>query len=131
MSKIKLEIFKNSAETVSFIPERSKYLGVEFTEAVDGYVIIGSQSVRIQGNSCELDVRALPDGEYIPRLILENQTIDLPPLIKECGLIIEKARSLGEIGELSLRERRLNRRVERLEEKLKEISDKIYGTTIF
>lgn len=131
MSKIKLEIFDRDVEVISYLPERSKLFIIEFTEEIDGYIVMGAQSVRIQGNECAVDIRNMQDGEHLPRLILEDKTLDLPILIKDFGIVRPKEHELCEIGELSLRERQLCRRVLELEKKLEKISEKVYGSTIF
>lgn len=131
MSKIKLEIFDREVEVVSYLPERSRAFIIEFTEATDGYIVMGGQTVRIKGKECAVDIRAIKDGEHQPRLVLEDKTIDLPVIIKDLGIVRPKEREINEIGELSLREKRLMRRVSELEKRLDKISEMVYGRTIF
>ena len=131
MSKIKLEIFDREVEVVSYLPEPSRVLVFEFTEEIDGYIVMGSQTSRIKGRECALDIRNIKDGEHLPRLVLSDRTIDLPAVVKDFSIVRPKERSTDDIGELSLRERRLSRRVLELEKKLEEISEMVYGRTIF
>ena len=131
MSKIKLELFDKNVEITSFEYEKEYDLHFEFATDTKGYIILDGRCGQIHGKSCCVDVRELSEGEHIPRLILEEATVDLPKIINEHGLIYPSEHTLGEIGEISLRERRLCRRINELEEKFEQISKKVYGTTIF
>ena len=131
MSKIKLELFGSTAEILSYEDGKPGALVFEFTEAQDGYIVVGSQNARIIGKECAVDLRFIKNGEYTPRLVLMEKTIDLPKIVNENGAIFPSEHSLCEIGELSIRERRLCRRVSELEERLEEISNKVYGARIF
>ncbi len=131
MSKLKIECFGNDAELISFINESGPDLVIEFVEEVDGYVSLGNQAVKIMGKKCVLDKRKIPDGEHIPHLVLSDKTLDLPKLKKLYGSIEPAAHDIREIGELSLRERYLNRRVSLLEKQIEELTKKVYGSSLF
>ena len=131
MSKINLELFLKDCELISFEYKRDGNLVFEFTEEVDGYICLGSRTARIKGKSCAIDVRDLECGEHIPRLILEDMTIDLVKIRNENGAIYPKEREACEIGDLSLRERRLKRRTDELELRLEILEKKVFGTSIF
>ena len=131
MSKINLELFGRDPELISFEYKRDGTLVFEFTEDQDGYICLGKRTARIKGKSCAIDVRDLECGEHTPRLILEDMTVDLVKIQNENGAIHPKEHEIGEIGELSLRERRLARRVEELEDRLEILEKKVFGTSIF
>ena len=131
MGKINLELFGRDCEILSYEYKKADFLRFEFTEELSGYIQLGKSTARINGKTCDVDVRELPAGEHTPRLILEDMTIDLPRLKNEYGSIYPLKHTVEEIGELSLRERRLCRRVNELEARLEEISEKVFGTTIF
>ena len=131
MGKIVLELFGRDAEVISFEYRKENFLTFEFTDELRGHLQFGTRTVKIIGNSCAVDVRDLPTGEHIPRLILEDMTLDLPKITNENGAIYPSEHTLKEIGGLSLRERRLCRRVNELEARLEEISNKVFGSKIF
>lgn len=131
MGKISLELFGDCCEALSFDYKKEDSLTFEFTEELDGYITLGSHSARLKGKSCKVEVRDLADGEHTPRLILREKKIDLPVTVNENGAIYPKEHALSEIGEISLRERRLMRRVDRLEKELNEIRKKVFGSKIF
>lgn len=131
MSKISLELFDRAAEVISFEDEKAAALIFEFDKELDGYLLLGKVTAKIKGKSCALDVRNLEFGEHIPYLILEDATIDLPKIKNENGAIFPVEPGISEIGNISLRERRLDRRVNELEARLDEISKKVFGTSIF
>ena len=131
MGKINLELFGRDCEILSYEYKKADFLRFEFTEELSGYIQLGKSTARLNGKACDVDVRELSPGEHTPRLILEGMTIDLPRLKNEYGSIYPLEHTVEEIGELSLRERRLCRRVNELEARLKEISEKVFGTTIF
>ena len=131
MSKISLELFGRDCEVTAFEYMKDGMLVFEFAEELDGYIQLGRHAVRFKGKKCAVNVRDLEGGEHIPRLILTDATVDLPRLVNENGAIYPAECSVSEIGGLSLRERRLCRRVNELEARLDEISKKVFGTTIF
>ena len=131
MGKLSLELFGRDCEILSFEYKKEGVLLFEFTEELDGYIHLGKQIARIKGSTCAVDVRLLEDGEHIPRLILTDMTVDLPRIKNENGMILPVEREVKEIGDISLRERRLCRRVNELEARLDEISKKVFGTSIF
>ena len=131
MGKLKLEIFGRSCEIISFQYEKDSAFCFEFTEAYDGYIQLGKTMGRLKNGNCAVDIRNLECGEHIPRLILEDMTLDLPTIVNENGAVYPKEHSVSEIGEISLRERRLCRRVNELEARLDEITKKVFGTSIF
>ena len=131
MSKICLELFDKNCEITSFEYKNDNSLLFEFTEKLEGYIKLGSQASRFSGKCCRVNLEGLAEGEYVTHLILENETVNLPKIKNECGVIIPTEHTVAEIGDLSLRERRLCKRVSELEKKLEEISKKVYGSTIF
>ena len=131
MSKINLELFGRDCELITFEYKKDSELIFEFTESYDGSLLLGKHTARIKGKKCAIDIRDLECGEHIPRLILEDATIDLVTIKNENGAVYPKEHSVREIGEISLRERRLARRADELEKRLEKIEKKVFGTSIF
>ena len=131
MGKISLELFDEGCEMLSFEYKKDSTLTFEFTEELDGYISLGSHSARLKGSCCSVEVRDLIDGEHKPRLILRDRTVDLPLVVNENGAIYPRERSVTEIGDISLRERRLKRRLDMMEAELIELKNKVFGTKIF
>ena len=131
MSRIKLELFGRECELISYEYKKDGSLVFEFTEDQDGYICLGKHTARIKGKNTAIDVRDLRCGEHIPRLVLEEMTIDLVKIQNENGAIYPKDHEISEIGDVSLRERRLARQVNELEERLEKLEKKVFGTSIF
>lgn len=131
MSKINIEILGRDAEQVSYTQDGEPMLVLEFTEELDGYVALGSTTARIKGSQCTLNIRQLSDGEYIPHLILENKTIDLPRIALSCGIITPTEPQIPYTTRLSTRVKQLTRRLDGLEKRLDEITKRIVGNGIF
>ncbi len=131
MSKINIQLFGRESELVSYKQDGEPMLIFEFTEEVDGYISLGPSTSRIKGKSCPVDLRRLTDGEHIPHLILPEATLDLPRVIKQHGIISPKEPEISFLSKLSLRERRLSERVERLEGELEKIQKKVMGASLF
>lgn len=125
MSKITVERFGKECEMIAFRQDKNRALTVEFTDEVSGYVSVNKLCVKIDGKSCTLKVNLLDDGEYTPRLILEDMTVDLPKIKKLYGFISPAEHSADFVASLSARERRLRIRVETLEKRLNEIEEKV------
>lgn len=131
MSKVIIERFGRECEVVSFKQDPESSLIVEMTEDTEGYINLGSQTVRLKGRSCIIDARGLKDGEHTPHLILSDMTLDLPKIKKQCGIITVAERESDFLTRLSLREHRLSNRVEMLEKRLEEITEKVWGAGLF
>ena len=131
MSKIIIENFDDGGELVDFKSDAETFLVFEFTEEVEGYISLGNLTSKFKGTSCAMDIRQLDDGDYTPHLIMPSRTIDLPRLKKEYGAVTPIDPCISDINKLSLRERRLCRRVKILESQIKEITKKVYGSSLF
>ena len=131
MGKISLELFGDTCEMLSFEYKKEATLSFEFTEELDGYIALGGHSARLHGKSCSVEVRDLAEGEHTPRLVLRDKTVDLPGVVNENGAIYPREHSISELGNISLRERRLQRRVDQLERELTKLKNKDFGTVIF
>lgn len=131
MSKLMIECFDIGSEVLSFSEEKSRFLTLCFTKEQEGYVCIGSISTIIEGDKCSLDISRLPDGEYTPKLVQKNLSRPLPSIKKENGIVRPVDYGVEYLRELSIRERRLCERVDRLSKRLEEISKKVYGSSIF
>ncbi|MBO7195842.1 MAG: hypothetical protein J6V80_00735 [Clostridia bacterium] len=131
MSKIRIECFGNEAELISFSQDGERTLQIDLGGEYDGYISIGRLTSRIKGASCSMDMRGLEDGEYTPRLIVADMTVDLPKIQKQYGIITPTEPELPYTLALSLRERRLRERVDRLEKRLEELTKRIEGERLF
>lgn len=130
MSKIKFELYGGDVETVDFSQDSASLLTLDFSEELEGFVRIGELTERLSGGICDFDLRLLENGDYTPELILEDRRVVLP-LIKKFGNIVVCCDCTeGYIRSASQRERALSKRVLALENKIKEIEDKVYGSVI-
>ena len=131
MSKINIELFESDAELISFKQNGERSLVFDFSTMLDGYISLGTLTSRICGTSCAIDIRRLDDGEYTPHLILADRTLDLPKIKMQYGIIMPLEPDTDFVTKLSLRERRLKKRVDELEKKLEELTKKVSGTPLF
>lgn len=131
MTSFKIECFDNTAELIDHYGSGGKSLEIIFTEEVSGYILFGHLARRIEGKSLILDVSRMPDGEYLPRLVTEGGTIDLPALKKELGVIRPVEYGVEEIRLLRIANKRMDARIASLERKIESIEKKIWGESIF
>ena len=131
MSKITIELFDLKAEMVSFTDDGDYSLSFDFSDELDGYICLGKNTLKIKGRECVVNARHLEDGEYLPRLLLPTGSIDLPKIKVCCGIVAPTDEGASFVRELSLRERRLEERVYRLERQLDELNNKIVGGRLF
>lgn len=131
MSKIKIELYGDKAEIAQFISDGDNLLQFEFDTEAEGYITLGGAVSRIDAGKCEIDIRHIGNGEHEPTLVIEDLIIRLPSLIKHGRSILLSPPDDNYVRDASRRERILESRVSTLEKKFKELSDKIYGTSIF
>lgn len=131
MSKIRLEIFDREVEILSYEHRAGESLLIEFANNIEGYVLLGGHIARVENGQCSLKTDWLEYGEHTPRLVLQEVTLDLPRLIKKGDSVFLSVHGPEDIGDLFIREQRLRRRVDEQEKMLKEISKRVFGTTIF
>ncbi len=131
MNKIKIELFEKDAEVLAFASDSSDGISFSFTEDIDGFLSIDNITQHVTRGECVFDLRLLPSGEYTPLLIEKDKTVTLPKIVKNGKKI-----RLGEcdsdfVRRISLRERRLAKRVLGLEGEIEKLSKSVYQNTIF
>ena len=131
MSRIYIECHGDGADLVSFDKSEGGNLTLVFNKGYNGFISIGHISARIVGNECSITLRNLDDGVYTPKLVLCDKVINLPSVRKENGSIIPIKPNIDYLSELSIRERRLSERVDRLSTMVEEMYKKVFGTTLF
>ena len=96
-----------------------------FDEPISGKVKFGKAILTVTGGACRFNAAAFADGVYSPVLIKNKRLYKMEDLTLKSGGVERK--TLGEEYLRSLSERIEEGRVrlQRLEEKLKEISEKI------
>ena len=130
MNRISYEIFKEDAEITFFEGASDEIAEFSFSEVEEGLLSIGGIVARVSGGKCRLDLRLIENGSYEPVLILQSKVVRLPRITKS-GRKLKPFECTDEfVRSISLRERRLALRVVALEKELKELSSKIYDTTI-
>lgn len=131
MNKIKIELFEGDAEILSFESDGSDAVKFSFTESYNGFLSIDSIVSHVVEGECTVDLRLISSGEFAPILILEGGSINLPGIVK-----VGKKLRLSEcdpdfIRRISIRERRLAKRVKTLESEVEKLKESIYKNTIF
>ena len=131
MSKISLEIYNDACEIASFSKDNEYMLTFQFPDDTEGYVTVGDAIGKLERGVCSIDTRSLENDSYAPNLILDDVIIALPQ-IKKLGKAITILPVSDEYTrDASRRERMLEGRVSEVEARLEEISERVYGTTIF
>ena len=131
MSVIKVEIFGDECEVVDIKNDKSNLFVFEFSEELDGYLTFGGAVARADGKHCSIDSRHVGNGSHDPALSLDGRIIRLPRMVKLGKLISLERPSDEYIRDVSLRARILAVRVSELEEALKKLNQRVYGTSIF
>lgn len=130
MYKITIQLFDKDAEVVSFGKGTGNLLEIKFTDIFDGYVVMGNIKAKINNGKAKINTLYLKNGEYSPKLLMNDAVIDLPKLYKEDRLI-KLSECDGEYAHsLSLREYILRERVRNLEEEIEKLNERVYGTTV-
>jgi hypothetical protein len=128
MSRIKYELFGAAAEVSSFVGNSDRELTLDFGRCSEGLVSIDGVVSRVVGGICRFDTRLINSGEHVPSLILKEQVIRLPAIVKSGAKIGLATCSDEYTRDVSLRERRLSMRVEALEKEIRQLENKITRT---
>lgn len=131
MTRLVIGIFDGEAELIKYEREGGHEMEITFSEPYDGFITFGELTVRVKEGKSLLDVRLLDDGEYTPFLILKDCRRRLPRLAKRSRALEPIDPDSDFIREVSLRERKLSKRVAELEAQIEKISKSVYGTTLF
>ena len=130
MAKITYEIFDSEAEITEFIPDSGVTLELFVKDRSEGFITFGHHTLRLTGGRASIDVRLLDDGSFTPVLIEKSSRTPLPSVIKQGKRISVSYCDEDFVRALSIRERRLCRRVKELEEAIAALKGSVYGSTI-
>jgi len=130
MSRIRYEIFGKEGEILFYDALINEAVEISFTKEYEGLLSVGSIVVKLSGGSCRIDKKLLPEGEYEPILVTKNFISKLPGFIKEAKGIRPLKCKDEYIRSASVRTRRLEERIEKLEETILHLNERINGTTI-
>ena len=128
MSKIKYELFGKDAEIISFESDCEICLLLDFGKPLEGLVSVEDVVSRVNNGICSFDIRLIDQGEHQPMLILKDQVILLPGIVKSGTKICPAFCSDEYTRDVSIRERKLSLRVDALEKTLKILENKITRT---
>lgn len=131
MSRLSLTIFDKQAEILSFEYDSSSVLEIEIKGTEDGYVRLGDKTEKIINGKCVFNTKDFLNEEYLPILINSKKEISLVKLMNKGGILTPFPADENYIRHLSLRAYRLEERLSSLELEIKQLRDKIFGTTIF
>ena len=130
MSRIKYEFFGEDAEISALSESGDGRLTLCFPEGTDGYISIDDTVVKITNSTALVDLKYVDDGEFRPILVAERCRISLPPLKKAGKTVSACAPDSDYIRSLSLRERRLEKRVCELADEIHRLRTSVYGSKI-
>ena len=86
-TSISYEIFENYAYGICDTSVRGGFVALNFTPALDGYVLIGNLTFDIKGGCAQADLRALDDGEHKVRVCSDNKIICADKITKSGNII--------------------------------------------
>lgn len=130
MSRLKFKLYGSEVELISMASDSSGSLELDFSENSSGFLRIGKLALKLTDGKCIVDLRLLENGEYTPELVLDNRLVVLP-LMRKFGNVVECLDCTADyIRAASQRERALAELVATLEEKIKLLEDKVYGTVV-
>ena len=124
-----LKIFNSGAEILEFTKGSGEVLEISIGNLC-GHVSVGSITARAN-DSCIINLSHLPDGEYEPKLILQDRVIPLPVIVKQLGIIRPKEYEPSYMRTLSLALREAEERITSLEKTIEKIERKVWGESIF
>lgn len=130
MNKLAFDIFEEACEPLRLEYDGSLIAEFSIYPPKDGYILFSDTSFRVDGGKCSADLRAIPDGEYNPKLYTEDTMYSLPALTKKGKLIRFAEPDEGFIYSLAARSRFAARRIYELENKIAEINRRIDGAKL-
>lgn len=137
MSRIRFELFDGEVEVTGLVQDSECELMLEFSApeasnilTENSFVRLGELAERLSEGACVFDLRLLANGEYTPELFLEDKRIALPTIKKTGRLVQIDDCTTDYIRACSQRERRLEALVKSLEERIKLLDERVFGTTI-
>ena len=131
VSRLKIEIFEDCAECSGFSPEGADEIILELSEKGEIPVSFGTHIKVARGGSLRFETSPLPDGVYPVSLFVNGGAHTVAELEKRHGILSLLPPKDDFIREVSVRERQLSRRVERLEESLRLLAERMNGTPLF
>ena len=131
MKRIEIEIFDEAAEITSFSDGGGHSAEITFSNLTEGYLTVGKVTHKISCGKTTLDIRLLPEGELTPTVTANGAIVRLPTLFKSGNLLCPTVTSEAYIRNISLRERRLEKRLNELEKRVIELEKSVFLTKIF
>ena len=131
MSKISLLIFGDTAECLPLEEDGASELTVELSEVREIPISLGAHIKVARDGAARFVTSRLEDGKYPLSLFLRGRACTVGHIEKRAGIISLLPHSHGYITDISLRERRLEKRVESLEETVKSLGERINGKPLF
>lgn len=87
MNEIKLELLKNTAVITEESYDGTKLLRLHFPEITDGYLSVGHRIISLKNGTAEIPLDELANGTHRCALALMGETIELPAIEKQDGLL--------------------------------------------
>jgi hypothetical protein len=131
MKRITYEIFGKEAEIVSYTDGGGKYAEILFKNVTEGYFTVGDSTHKISCGALTLNLTLLPDGEISPTLTANGAFISLPSLFKDGTLLCPSEIDDEYVRDISIRQRRANIELTKLQEKVSALEKSVFGTKIF
>ena len=131
MKRIEYEIFESAGEIVAFKDGGGNIAEISFNGVTEGYVTLGNATHKITDGVTTVNISTLPDGKLSPILMGNGTFIPLPALFKDGTMLCPVAADDRYIREISLRERRLEERLVKVESRLSELEGRVFSTKIF
>lgn len=130
MSTIRYELFGSEAFVSSHDLGTGELILV-FPDGTEGFIRIGARIYKLKSSKAVVDPSELDDGSHFPHLFTALGEFKIPGIIKSGKSLALSPASDEDFRINSLRTRRLETAVSKLEKQLLALQDKIEKTTIF
>ena len=131
MKRIEFETFDRYAEIISFTDGGGAFIDFVFKNLTDGFLNVNGVSYKVTDGRVTLNITPLPEGELSPTLTANDKVITLPALYKDGMMLSPSEPDDNYIRELSLRARRLEERLVKLEARAEALEKSVFYTKIF
>ena len=126
-----ISIKNGKAELTSFEKGYDMTVKLRFDGVDSAFIGIGNKILRVKDGVAVDDLSTLQDGEYTPRLISPSGSYDLPRLVKHGIRITPEECDSEYIRGILVRVRALEAAVCDINALIKELNEKINGTSLF
>lgn len=84
MTEIRYRLIGDAGEWESFRDSHTETVEFLFDSDIDGQLLLADRMARVKCGSARLNIAQIPDGEYLPRLLIGERSLTLEG-VRICG----------------------------------------------